>query len=75
MKFSDKKSRRGFSKKSLIFSLLFLAGISSYSENFRVRKLIPIEFNEISEKILKGEILNGQKINIGKKEDSLVFKC
>lgn len=51
MKFSDKKSRRGFSKKSLIFSLLFLAGISSYSENFRVRKLIPIEFNEISEKI------------------------
>ena len=31
--------------------------------------------DEISEKILKGEILNGQKINIGKKEDSLVFKC
>ena len=31
--------------------------------------------DEISEKILKGEILNGQKINIEKKEDSLVFKC
>ena len=31
--------------------------------------------DEISEKILKGEILNGQKINIGKKDDSLVFKC
>ena len=31
--------------------------------------------DEISERILKGEISNGQKINIEKKEDSLVFSC
>ena len=31
--------------------------------------------DEISERILKGEISNGQKINIEKKENSLVFDC
>ncbi len=31
--------------------------------------------DEVSERILKGEISNGQKINIEKKEDSLVFNC
>ena len=31
--------------------------------------------DEISERILKGEISNGKKINIEKKEDSLVFNC
>ena len=31
--------------------------------------------DEISEKILKGEISNGQKISIEKKDDYLVFNC
>ena len=30
--------------------------------------------DEISEKILKGEIKDGQKINITKKDDTLVFE-
>lgn len=31
--------------------MLFLAGLSAHAENFRVRKLIPIAFNGITEKI------------------------
>lgn len=41
----------GISKKFAVFSLIFLAGLSAFSENFRVRKLIPMEFTEITEKI------------------------
>lgn len=51
MKFSDKKSRYRLSKKSMLFSFLFMVGISAFAENFRVRKLIPISFNDITEKI------------------------
>ena len=51
MKLSNKKSRNCFSKKIMFFSLFLLAGASAFAENFRVRKLIPVSFNEITEKI------------------------
>ena len=51
MIFFEKMSRYRLSKKSVFFSILFMAGVSVFSENFRVRKVVPIAFSGITEKV------------------------